>query len=39
MKTVNKEKVFDLATVVAVHGTEEVIDEEVETYIVGTRHI
>ncbi len=35
MKTVNKEKVFDLATVVAVHGTEEVIDEEVETYIVG----
>ena len=35
MKTVNKEKVFDLATVVAAHGTEEVIDEEVETYIVG----
>lgn len=31
----NRQKVFDLATVVDVHGTEEVPDNEVETYIVG----
>jgi hypothetical protein len=34
-KIVQKEKVFNLATIAKVHGTEEVIDEEVETYIVG----
>ena len=35
MKTVQKEKVFDLATIVPVQATEEVIDDETETYIVG----
>jgi hypothetical protein len=35
MKTVQKEKVFDLATIAPVHAREEVIDGEVETYIVG----
>ncbi|MGX1145086.1 class I SAM-dependent DNA methyltransferase [Bradyrhizobium ottawaense] len=34
-KTVQKQKVFDLATVVPVHATEELIDDEVETFIVG----
>jgi hypothetical protein len=34
-KTVQKEKIFDLARVEKVHATEEVFDEEVETYIVG----
>lgn len=34
-KMVRKQKVFDLATIVPVHGTEEVIDDEAETYIVG----
>jgi hypothetical protein len=32
---VQKQKVFDLATIAPVHATEEVIDDEVETYIVG----
>lgn len=31
----NRQKVFDLATIVEVHGTETVPDEEAETYIVG----
>lgn len=31
----NRQKVFDLATIVDVHGTETVSDEEAETYIVG----
>lgn len=31
----NRQKVFDLATIVDVHGTETVPDEEAETYIVG----
>lgn len=31
----NRRKVFDLATIVEVHGTETVPDEEAETYIVG----
>jgi len=31
----NRQKVFDLATIVEVHGTETVADEEAETYIVG----
>ena len=35
MKTVQKEKVFDLATVAPVHATEEVIDGDLETYVVG----
>lgn len=35
MKTVQKEKVFDLARVEKVHATELVIDEDVETYLVG----
>jgi hypothetical protein len=34
-KTVQKEKVFDLATIVKVHATDEVADTEVETFIVG----
>lgn len=33
--TRNRQKVFDLATIVDVHGTETVPDEEAETYIVG----
>ncbi len=35
MKTVQKEKIFDLARVEKVHATETVIDEDAETYIVG----
>ena len=35
MKTIQKQKVFDLATVVPVHANEAVIDEEVETIIAG----
>ena len=35
LRTVQKEKVFDLARVEKVHATETVIDEDVETYIVG----
>ncbi len=35
LKTVHKQKVFDLVTVAPVHATEEVIDEDVETYVVG----
>ncbi|WP_294138253.1 DNA methyltransferase [Sphingomonas sp.] len=31
----NRQKVVDLATIVEVHGTETVLDEEAETYIVG----
>lgn len=34
-KTVQKEKVFDLSRVEKVHATETVLDDEVETYIVG----
>lgn len=34
-KTVQKEKVFDLARVEKVHATETVLDDEAETYIVG----
>ena len=34
-KIVQKQKVFDLATVVPVHATEEVHDEDSETYVVG----
>jgi len=34
-KMVKKQKLFDLATVVPVHATEEIVDEEIETYIVG----
>jgi hypothetical protein len=34
-KTIQKEKIFDLARVEKVHATEEVVDEEAETYIVG----
>ncbi len=33
--TRNRQKVFDLATIVDVHGKETVVDEEAETYIVG----
>lgn len=33
--TRNRQKIFDLATVVDVHGSETVPDDEVETYIVG----
>jgi hypothetical protein len=35
VKTVQKEKIFDLARVEKVHATEQVIDEEAETFIVG----
>jgi hypothetical protein len=35
LKSVQKEKVFDLARIVKVHATEEVPDEDAETYIVG----
>jgi len=35
MKTVQKEKVFDLARVEKVHSTIDVVDDEVETHIVG----
>ncbi len=35
LKAVQKEKIFDLSRVEKVHSTESVIDEEVETYIVG----
>ena len=35
LKTVQNEKVFDLPTVAPVHATKELIDEEVETYVVG----
>lgn len=35
MKTVQKRKVFDLATVVPVRATEDVLDNDAETYIVG----
>jgi hypothetical protein len=34
-KTVQKQKIFDLATIAPVHATEDVPDEDVETYIVG----
>lgn len=34
-KTIQKEKIFDLARVEKVHATVEVIDEEAETYVVG----
>ena len=34
-KIVQKQKVFDLATIAPVHATEEVIDQEIETYLVG----
>jgi hypothetical protein len=34
-KTVQKEKIFDLTRVEKVHATEEVVDNEVETYLVG----
>lgn len=34
-KIVQKQKIFDLATIAPVHPTEEVSDEEVETYLVG----
>lgn len=34
-KSVQKEKVFDLATIAKVHASEDVIDDEVETYVVG----
>lgn len=34
-KTVQKEKIFDLARVEKVHTTDEIIDDEAETYIVG----
>jgi hypothetical protein len=34
-KTVQKEKIFDLTRVEKVHASEDVVDEEVETYIVG----
>ncbi|MEY9634094.1 hypothetical protein ABIF66_002323 [Bradyrhizobium japonicum] len=34
-KTVQKEKIFDLARVEKVHATEEVLDDEAETYVVG----
>jgi hypothetical protein len=34
-KTVQKEKIFDLARVEKVHATEDVVDEEAETFIVG----
>jgi hypothetical protein len=33
--TRNRQKVFDLATITDVHGTETVPDDEVETYLVG----
>ena len=33
--TRNRQKVFDLATIVDVHGTETIPDHDVETYIVG----
>jgi len=35
MKTVQKEKVFDLSRVEKVHATEQVPDDEAETYLVG----
>lgn len=35
MKTVQKEKIFDLARVEKVHATEQVPDDEAETYVVG----
>lgn len=35
LKTVQKEKVFDLSRVEKVHATETLLDDEVETYIVG----
>jgi hypothetical protein len=35
MKTVQKEKIFDLSRVEKVHATERVIDDEAETFIVG----
>jgi hypothetical protein len=35
MKVVQKEKIFDLARVEKVHASEEVVDAEAETYIVG----
>ena len=35
MTTRNRQKVFDLATIIDVHGNETVPDEEAETYIVG----
>jgi hypothetical protein len=34
-KSVQKQKVFDLATIVPVHASENVLDDDVETYIVG----
>jgi hypothetical protein len=34
-KTVQKEKIFDLATIVKVHATVDVRDDEAETYVVG----
>lgn len=33
--TRNRQKVFDLATILDVHGKETILDEEAETYIVG----
>nr|WP_157644229.1 DNA methyltransferase [Bradyrhizobium sp. WSM2793] len=35
VKSVQKEKVFDLATVVKVHAKEDIVDDEVETYVIG----
>ena len=35
MKIVQREKLFDLARVVKVHATDEVLDDEAETFIVG----
>jgi hypothetical protein len=34
-KTVQKEKIFDLARVEKVHATEEIADDEAETYVLG----
>jgi hypothetical protein len=35
MKVVQKEKIFDLARIEKVHATEQVIDDDAETYVVG----
>lgn len=35
MKTVQKEKIFDLARIEKVHATEQVVDDEAETFVVG----